>query len=237
MLLSPKSLAQRPPSLGISFAASESATIAFPTIWTVVSFPSSNVPKLVMNDLKSLANAGKYEPKVAMLLSPKSLAQRPPSLGISFAASAKEVIIFPAQSTAVIAASSNVPRLVTKSFKSVPSCGSCAPKFSNDDPPVNHDVRPSITSEAVRIRMASASVLKPETKFSSRRDAPDINGSAFIMKSDKLSPSSPKDDTLGSNVVILAITSAAVNAIIAPERNPIPERTDPSMFLHPSMKG
>ena len=85
--------------------------------------------------------------------------------------------------------------------------------------------------------MASASVLKPETKFSSRRDAPDINGSAFIMKSDKLSPSSPKDDTLGSNVVILAITSAAVNAIIAPERNPIPARTDPSMFLHPSMKG
>ena len=118
-----------------------------------------------------------------------------------------------------------------------PNAVSCVPNDSNEFSPVINDETADTISAAVNVSIKSASVLADVITLSSIVRAVVINGVTFDIKADNCVPRSANEDPPLINEAIPATKSAAVNAIIAPDRKPTPASTLLSTILIPVMNG
>ena len=94
-----------------------------------------------------------------------------------------------------------------------------------------------MTLAAVRINTVSARVLTPSIIVAFKSDAPIINGVAFIINCDRSVPKSANDDPKDTIDAIPSMSSATLNAAIAPAKYPAPSSTLESTILTPIING
>ena len=111
-------------------------------------------------------------------MSPTISARIPPSLGIDWAASH---IAFNPSAPSLMLLVFTPFNAFPKPAKPSPTGVSSLAKSEIDVPPANHDVKPSRTSAAVKMRIADARDLIPSIAFGSTLLAILKNGSRFTM--------------------------------------------------------
>ena len=147
---SPAKKPATPPELGNAFARSDNAFPASTDCWIpLVLIPATVSPYSFI----ALPKGTNFSANSSISFSPAKKPATPPLLGSTLASSA---IDLPASTDCWIPLVLIPATVSPYSFTALPKGTSCSPKDDNDEPPVSHEVIPSINPAPVSISIVSA---------------------------------------------------------------------------------